>query len=344
MTGVRYSLIVLFVGTLWQSACTRIDVVDEVSAQQSSPAADCGAPPCALGAGRRISNPPKPLRPVPQGIAVPTFTPENGRLPYGSTVNLSVSKLAAGAVFDYSYDSGKTWTTGAQVPVITSSPILARTRINDLVSEPTQASFSPYFQRMLIVGNSIMEHGPAPNLGWYNSNGMAASAPEKDFVHLLTKQLTNAYPQATVKLLSGGLFEQNFAVFNLDEYNELLQQFKPDLIVVRIAENVNEGNVNNTNFALAYERLLDRLVRFSGPAKVVCTTSVWKRPKANDAIRKVAAKKGYALVELSIIEGKDQFFAFTEYKNAAVGAHPNDVGMQRIADLIWDQVRKGIEE
>lgn len=41
--------------------------------------------------------------------------------------------------------------------------------------------------KILIVGNSITRHGVLPSIGWYHDFGMAASAEENDYVHLLMK-------------------------------------------------------------------------------------------------------------------------------------------------------------
>ena len=43
--------------------------------------------------------------------------------------------------------------------------------------------------RVLIYGNSIALHGPKADIGWTNNWGMAASAPEKDFAHLVVAGL-----------------------------------------------------------------------------------------------------------------------------------------------------------
>ena len=44
-------------------------------------------------------------------------------------------------------------------------------------------------KKILVVGNSILRHGPCKEIGWERDWGMAASAPEKDFVHLLYAML-----------------------------------------------------------------------------------------------------------------------------------------------------------
>lgn len=333
-----YSTVGITLLSSWQLSCNPIEPVSQLTSPKT-PINNCVTPGCLpLTYTRPYPSIPTP---VPIGLPVPEFAQTGGRINFGGKVALSVKNMAPGAFFEYSYDNGKSWTAGSQVPIITKNPILARTRINDLVSEPASANYSFYFQRILIIGNSIMSHIPSPNIGWYNNNGMAASAPEKDFVHLLTGYLQTLYPQASVQLQAGGNFERKFGAtdYSIDEFNATLQTFKPDLIIVRIGENVEEGDVFSRNLELQFRNLLERLATYSGqPAKIICTTSVWNRPQTDKIIRKVTQEKGHTLVDLSDMVPQSRFFAYNEYSDPGVASHPNDLGMQRIADMIWQQV------
>lgn len=274
------------------------------------------------------------------GLPTPRIQPNGGTFHVSTPVDLTTDSLPAGAVMDYSLDEGQTWQAGQRFTLISGGKVLARLRSGNRVSPTQTASFRLYFDRMLIIGNSIMFSPPLPDLGWHNSNGMAASAPEKDFVHLLTADLETVYKPLQVRQQDGGNFEQNFgaANYNIDEFSATLRDFQPDLIVVRIGENINESRVQPFDLESQYRILLDKLASANQPSKIVCTTSVWYHPQADAVIRKVAAEKGYSLVDLSCLVGQRQYFA-SQYTVPIIAAHPNDAGMQRIADLIWEKIQ-----
>ena len=69
--------------------------------------------------------------------------------------------------------------------------------------------------KVLFLGNSITLHGPAPNIGWTGNWGMAASAREKDYVHLLIDRISNA-ADGTPKVMNRNIadFERQLTAFN----------------------------------------------------------------------------------------------------------------------------------
>ena len=50
--------------------------------------------------------------------------------------------------------------------------------------------------RVMFVGNSMTLHGVRPEIGWNHCWGMAASAREKDYAHLLMKSIQSKDKEA----------------------------------------------------------------------------------------------------------------------------------------------------
>ncbi|UFH55853.1 SGNH/GDSL hydrolase family protein [Spirosoma sp. KNUC1025] len=306
---------------------------------QSDSAKNCPCP-TATPASSTTSAPAQPAEPDTLRVPAPRFSPDGGTFYMSTDVQLAADSLPPQAVIEYSLDDGASWQSGSKFTLTTGGKILTRIRAGTKHSGSRSASFNLYFKRMLIIGNSIMSHAPAPDLGWYNFNGMAASAPDKDFVHLLTANLQSLYPALTVKLQSGGNFEQQFGKpdYSVDEFNAVLQDVKPDLIIVRIGENMDDNQAASRNLEGQFRLLLDKLANYGQPVRIVCTTSVWYKPNYDAIVRKIVPEKGHTLVDLGSMVGQAKCFA-SEYKNPGVAAHPNDVGMQYIADMIWQKLR-----
>ncbi len=60
--------------------------------------------------------------------------------------------------------------------------------------------------RIVFIGNSIALHGAAPHIGWNHVWGMAASALEKDYVHIVTRGIEAERPRAVLKRIARGRF------------------------------------------------------------------------------------------------------------------------------------------
>ena len=275
-------------------------------------------------------------------VAPPRLSPNGGNFYFSTNVKLSSDALPAQAVYEFSLDNGKSWQTGQEFTVTAGGTVLARLRVGERPSRSRGASFSIYYQRMLVIGNSIMAHGPAPQLGWYTFNGMAASAPEKDFVHLLTARLQTLNPAMTYQLQAGTGLELDFGrpSYKMEEFDQVMQTYKPDLVVVRLGENVADGEVPVRGFEGQFRAFVARLTSLSEgrSVRVVTTTSVWEKPQTDAVIRRVIGEKGWPLVDLQCMVGQSQYAA-TQFANPGVAQHPNDAGMQKIADLIWEKIQ-----
>jgi len=271
------------------------------------------------------------------GIAPPRFLPNGGNLYVGTPIRITADSLPAQAVIEYSVDGGQRWIAAQQFALMDGGPLLTRIRLGSKTTRSRSVPFSVYFNRVLVIGNSIMSHAPDPSIGWANFNGMAASAPEKDFVHILSRRLQLLQPSVIVKILSGGDFERNFAQFNIAGWNEP-PQFAPDLVIIRIAENFDENSVDRLNLEKYYRDMLAKVVSNSKTVKVVCSSSFWYQPRTDAIIRTVAAGQGYPTADLCKLVGRPEFMA-TQYKDIGVARHPNDAGMQQIADLLWEAIQ-----
>ena len=90
-------------------------------------------------------------------------------------------------------------------------------------------------RKILFLGNSITKHGPAPAIGWTGNWGMAASAQEKDFVHLVTSSLARTMKAAPeVRIANIATFERQYATYDIDSKLKSSFDFGADLVILAI--------------------------------------------------------------------------------------------------------------
>ena len=186
--------------------------------------------------------------------------------------------------------------------------------------------------RVLILGNSITVTQPAPEIGWYGHWGMAASAERKDYVHLLIEKFKQYNDTIQVEYLSISSFERDFSNYDVKQLSAY-RDFAPDLIIVRIGENVDENLAKSKGFANYLSKLLIYLK--NGRTVAVCSTSTfWSMPKINEEIKKLADAERHIYVPIIDLSKDKKNSAHDQFENGGVGAHPSDRGMQNIADRI----------
>ena len=198
--------------------------------------------------------------------------------------------------------------------------------------------------KVLFLGNSITLHGPAPSIGWNGNWGMAATAKEKDFVHLLTAKIAKAAGgEPVVKIKNIADFERQFGTYDVAAglKEELAQQ--ADVIVIAIGENVAALNTDDAKagFKKAFAGLLSEL-RKQGSATMFVRSCFWANPAKDDILQTVCEEAGGIFVDNRKLGADEANYARSERKieHAGVAAHPGDQGMQAIADALWLAIEK----
>ena len=192
--------------------------------------------------------------------------------------------------------------------------------------------------RVLVVGNSITLHEAKPEIGWYKSHGMAASAKERDYVHLLMGKIAAAYRDAAFCIAQVAQWEQQYANGSavLIQY-AAARDFGADVIIMRCIENCHNRTLDPMVLKREYSKLVDFL-KSKPAAKVILTTGFWKH-YGDGVIRAIGEERGYPVVELGDLGELDEMKAIGLFEHKGVANHPGDKGMQVIADRIWEVIR-----
>lgn len=214
----------------------------------------------------------------------------------------------------------------------------------DIPEEPkTLGKLDP--SRLLVLGNSVTHHGPLKAVSWDHNWGMAASAPENDFAHLLRDHLAKAaggHPELRVKNLAG--FERNLAAFNLEQELKEEFAFKPTVIVVALGRNAKEptSDADKDAYFKAYTRLLKTLNN-QGNARVFVRSEFWDEPAKEAQVKKACAATGVQYVDIGAPANDPANLGSAErkYEHAGVAGHPGDKGMRAIADRLWQGMQTG---
>ena len=195
------------------------------------------------------------------------------------------------------------------------------------------------FERVVFSGNSLTQHGVSVKIGWTNDWGMAASCPEKDYVHLTVRAL-EAYGRKRPEFrifplpLEGGYADMT----NVCAKAEEIATWKPDLYFIALGENAhsvtNDANEAKCRAAyLATTRILQR-----AGATVVLRAPFWPNDRHRRLLSSVAAETGSIYVDVGDLGWKPGMSAKGLFKHGGVAMHPGDNGMIAIADRLVSAV------
>lgn len=193
-------------------------------------------------------------------------------------------------------------------------------------------------QKVLFVGNSITMHGPKADIDWHGNWGMAASSQDKDYVHLVTKALTQIHGlPPTIMIKNVADFERAHANYDITGKFSDAAAFKADLIVLCIGENVPA--LKTQEAAAKYQEQVTALLkalRSNPKARVFVRSSFWANEAKDTAMRQACEAVGGTFVDISALSKDERNYARSErpYKHAGVANHPGDRGMAAIAEAI----------
>ncbi|OYW76719.1 MAG: hypothetical protein B7Z37_07350 [Verrucomicrobia bacterium 12-59-8] len=189
--------------------------------------------------------------------------------------------------------------------------------------------------KVLFLGNSITKHGPKADIDWSGNWGMAASAEATDYVHLVTKALTEkagAAPEVMVKNIAD--FERAYTGYDFAAKMKDAIEFKADLIILAIGENVPglKTAEDKTKLQSSVTALLRSLKGERQPA-ILVRSCFWANAAKDEALQQACAGVDGIYVNISSLSKDEANYARSErpYKHAGVANHPGDKGMASIA-------------
>ncbi|MBN2311353.1 MAG: hypothetical protein JXR94_20420 [Candidatus Hydrogenedentes bacterium] len=201
--------------------------------------------------------------------------------------------------------------------------------------------------RILFLGNSITLHGPSESIGWTGNWGMAASAAEKDYVHLvlqaLTKPAASGVPAPKSMIRNIADFEREYGTYPIEEKLRECIDFEPDLLILAIGENVPElaSEEAETQF---YERVAELLKAFQkdGSPTIIVRSGFWPSSNKDGCLKRAAADVGAIYVHIGELAKNEANYVRSErqIEHSGVAAHPGDTGMKAIADAIVGALKK----
>lgn len=189
------------------------------------------------------------------------------------------------------------------------------------------------FSNVVILGNSITYAPHNTDVGWNGDWGMAATALDSDYVHILTRYFKGKNSQAVVNIRNIVSFERDAAHYDLDVNLKDLRDLKPDLLILRIGENV-PLDTDLQGFEQRYTALINYFKAANPNMVVLSAGSVW------DANLDPVMEKHPPYVLFSKMGEITGSFSFGLFANPGVALHPSNQGMRYIANTLWNKISK----
>lgn len=188
-------------------------------------------------------------------------------------------------------------------------------------------------KRVMFMGNSMTLHGIKEDIGWHGEWGMAASCPEKDYVHCMMRSIEEATADPAFCICQVSVWENHYKDGKeyLPRYENAMA-FAPDILVMRYIENCPKADFDPAVFKAESTLLIGKLCKEG--TQVILTTGFWRHP-GDDAIRELGKEMQVPVVELGDLGERDDMKAIGLFDHKGVANHPGDLGMQTMSDRIF---------
>lgn len=194
-------------------------------------------------------------------------------------------------------------------------------------------------KKWVAVGNSITWH--PINEKWFGEWGMAATSPEKDYVHVLNQKFKNNVDSVSLNIAWAVDWETDHTNYDLSYFDPFFNGDE-DLVVIRLGENVRD----TANYEYDFTRLVQHLKGLSPNAKIVITGIFMSESndlKYKESIQKKVAKLENCIwVPINQLDTKNNRSSTGNVINKhiiqdeTVANHPGDKGMEAIALSIYN--------
>ncbi len=191
--------------------------------------------------------------------------------------------------------------------------------------------------RVVFIGNSITLHRPLAEIGWSGNHGMAASSPENDYVHIVTRgieKMTGRKADVRVKNLAA--FERNYKNYDFSKEQDLVD-FRPEYLIVALGENVPEleNEEDRLEYRDAFKKLLECFMYGRAKPATVVRGVFWENSWKDKMMAHAASDLALVFVEAALA-GDNSMKAIGLFEHEGVQKHPGDKGMAEIAARILE--------
>ena len=199
-------------------------------------------------------------------------------------------------------------------------------------------------EKCIILGNSITLHGICDY--WWGRWGMAASTRENDFVHKLENKIRNKKQNFICTPVNIANWETSL---NIDSIKwTTLNIYDYDYVIIRLGENIS----NDTESEIcekAIKELITYLKQKNSSVKLYITGEFWPNASKESAIINAAEAENIKYIKIDSLYtdqnvhkigdkvfGDDGQLHVIEHSGVAI--HPNDSGMEAIAEEIFKAI------